>query len=133
MVDNGPSEQPSCPLVQMCLVRLLLLLNLDKITQCSIAEYHSKRNYVERVHAEENRVLSQHGPFKSNKVYPSARLGTEHHRANIEAMELECLMGATLILVEEVFSVTGGSNKVSTFLMMSRHYIHFRRVEARVF
>ncbi len=29
-------------------------------------EYHSKRNFVERVHAEENRVLSKHGPIKSS-------------------------------------------------------------------
>jgi len=28
VVDNGPSEQPSCPLVQMCLVRLV---NLPKL------------------------------------------------------------------------------------------------------
>ena len=47
VVDNGPSEQLSSPLVQMCLVRLLLFLKLEKITQCSFAEYHSKRNYVE--------------------------------------------------------------------------------------
>lgn len=32
-------------------------LKLHKLTQVSFAEYHSKRNYVERVHAEENRVL----------------------------------------------------------------------------
>ena len=58
VVDNGPAEQPSSPVVQMCLVRLLLCLKLEKIVQVSFVEYHSKRNYVERVHAEENRVLS---------------------------------------------------------------------------
>lgn len=63
-VDNGPAEQPSSPLVQMCLARLLNLLKLDRITQVSFAEYHSKRNFVERVHAEGNRVLSKHGPFE---------------------------------------------------------------------
>lgn len=57
VVDNGPAEQPSSPMVQMCLVRLLLWLKLEKIVQVSFVEYHSKRNYVERVHAEENRVL----------------------------------------------------------------------------
>ena len=60
VVDNGPAEQPSSCLVQMCLVRLLNFLKLDKITQVSFAEYHSKRNFVERAHAEENRVLSKH-------------------------------------------------------------------------
>ena len=97
VVDNGPSEQPSSPLAQMCLVRLLFFLKLDKITQCSFAAYHSKRNYVERAHAEENRALLQHGPFKSDKVYPSAKLATENHKANIEAMAMEvkeCLLGA---------------------------------------
>ena len=54
VVDNGPSEQPCCPLVKMCMARLLQFLKLEKITQVSFAEYHSKRNYVERVHAEEN-------------------------------------------------------------------------------
>jgi len=32
VVDNGPAEQPSSPLVQMCLVMLLNLLKLHKIT-----------------------------------------------------------------------------------------------------
>lgn len=72
VVDNGPAEQPSSPLVQMCLVRLLNFLKLHKIKQVSFAEYHSKRNFVERVHAEENTVLSKHGPFSSKVVYPKA-------------------------------------------------------------
>ena len=41
VVDNGPAEQPCSPLVQMTLVRFLKLLNLDKVTQVSFAEYHS--------------------------------------------------------------------------------------------
>ena len=53
IVDNGPAEQPSSAMVLMCLVRLLKLLKLDKITQISFAEYYSKMNFVERVHAEE--------------------------------------------------------------------------------
>ena len=51
------AEQPSSPMVQMCLPRLLHFLNLEKVTQVSFAEYHSKRNFVERVHAEENSVI----------------------------------------------------------------------------
>ena len=47
VVDNGPSEAPANPLVQICLVRLLRLLGWDKIGQISFAEYHSKRNPVE--------------------------------------------------------------------------------------
>lgn len=48
VVDDGPAEQPSSNLVQMCLARLLNFLKLEKITQVSFAEYHSERNYVER-------------------------------------------------------------------------------------
>ena len=47
VVDNGPQERPSSPLVQMCMARLMNFLKLDKITQISFAEYHSKRNFVE--------------------------------------------------------------------------------------
>lgn len=50
-----PRNQQS-PLVQMCLVRLLRFLQLNKIIQVSFAEYHSKRNFVERVHAEGKRI-----------------------------------------------------------------------------
>ena len=89
MVDNGPSEQPSSPLVQMVLVKLVRLLNLDKITQVSFAEYHSKRNYIERVHAEENRVLSSHGPFCSKVPNKQATPGTLEHKQNMENMAEE--------------------------------------------
>ena len=54
VVDNWPAEQPSSPMVQMCLARLLKFLNLDKICQTLFAEYHSKRNFVEHTHAKEN-------------------------------------------------------------------------------
>ena len=77
MVDNGLAEQPSCPLVQMCLVRLPNFLDLDRILQVSFAKYHSKQNYVERVHAEENRVLSRHGPFSSTYVHKNAIVGSQ--------------------------------------------------------
>ena len=89
VVDNGPSEQPSSPLVQMVLVRLVRLLNLDKVTQVSFAEYHSKRNYVERVHAEENHVLSSHGPFSSKVPNKQATPGTPEHKQNMESMAEE--------------------------------------------
>jgi hypothetical protein len=81
VVDNGPSEQPSSPMVQMLLVRLLKFLGLKKILQVSFAEYHSKRNFVERVHASENFALSRHGPFLGLSAkgffYPSIRISAE--------------------------------------------------------
>ena len=89
IVDNGPAEQPSSPLVQLCLVRLLRLLKLHKITQVSFAEYHSKRNYVERVHAEENRELSKHGIFCSKSIHENASIGSKQHKENLEHMAEE--------------------------------------------
>ena len=86
IVDNGPAEQPASPLVKMCLVRLLRFLQLHKAVQISFAEYHSKRNYVERVHAEENRVLSKHGIFRSNSVHSNSIAGSAEHKENIEYM-----------------------------------------------
>ena len=86
IVDNGPAEQPSSPMVQMCLARFLKFLNLEKVTQVSFAEYHSKRNFVERVHAEENRVLSKHGPFSSTYVHSNTTVGSKEHKDNLEAM-----------------------------------------------
>ena len=53
-------------LVQMCLARLLKFLKLDKACQTSFAEYHSKRNFVERAHAEENRVYLSMDVLKVN-------------------------------------------------------------------
>ena len=32
----------------------------------AFAEYHSMRNFVERVHAQENQALHKHGSFKSH-------------------------------------------------------------------
>ena len=57
IVDNEPSEASASFLVQMLLVRFLKFLDLDKVTQRSFAEYLSKRNPVERVHAAENSAL----------------------------------------------------------------------------
>ena len=89
IVDNGPAEQPSSSLVQLCLVRLLRLLKLHKIVQVSFAEYHSKRNFVERVHAEENRELSKHGPFCSKTIHEHASIGSKQHKENLEHMAEE--------------------------------------------
>ena len=86
VVDNGPQEKPANALVQMCMARLLKFLKLDRITQVSFAEYHSKRNFVERVHAEENRVLSKHGSFSSTIVHSNYSTGSKQHRENMEAM-----------------------------------------------
>lgn len=86
IVDNGPQEKPSSPLVQMCMARLMGLLKLHKISQLSFAEYHSKRNFVERVHSEENRVLSKHGPFNSHAIHQIAEIGSSTHKENMEHM-----------------------------------------------
>ena len=89
VVDNGPAEQPSSHIVQMSIVRLLNFLKLDKVTQVSFAEYHSKRNFVERVHAEENRVLSKHGPFHSKPIHKNASVGSKEHMENMESVAEE--------------------------------------------
>ena len=98
IVDNGPAKTPSNPLVQMCLVRLLLFLNIEKVTQVAFAEYHSKRNFVERVHAEENRVLSKYGPFRNDCVHKNVIPGSKEHKENMEYMANEvrhCLLQAS--------------------------------------
>ena len=66
VIDNGPAEQPKSRLVKICLVRLLNF-SLAQNHQVSFAEYHSKRNFVEHVYAEEYRVLLKHGPFVSKQ------------------------------------------------------------------
>ena len=55
----------------------------------SFAEYHSKRNFVERVHSIENFALSRHGPFDSHLVHKSSSTGSKEHRENMEAMAKE--------------------------------------------
>ena len=63
-----------------------------------IVEYHSKRNFVERVHAEENCVLSKHGPFFSKPIDQLAKPGTTEHTENMERVADEirkCLDQAT--------------------------------------
>jgi hypothetical protein len=130
VVDNGPAEQPSSALVKMCLARLLKYFKLDKICQISFAEYHSKRNFVERAHAEENRALSRHGPFKSNAIYQQAMPGTIEHKDNMEHMAEEvrkCLIqgsfgGSPLMCfrgVKEDNQVFVDAEEVQSFLSLS--------------
>lgn len=88
VVDNGPSESPSSPLVQMWLSRLLKYLKLDRVSQISFAEYHSKRNFVERVHSAENEALSR-SVFRSNAVHEKAEAGSKEHKENMENMARE--------------------------------------------
>ena len=98
IVNNGPGEQPSSPLIQMLLVRLRRFLKFESILQVSYAEYHSKRNFVERVHAEENKALSRHGPFSSTNVHAKNKTNTKEHQENIEAMAkevMECIRTAS--------------------------------------
>lgn len=91
IVDNGPSEAPASFLGQMLLVRLLKFLDLDKVTQRSFAEYLSKRNPVERVHAAENNALSSHGPFSSKMIHKNASPGSKQHKENMESMAREVI------------------------------------------
>ena len=91
VVDNGPGEAPSSPTVKMLLVRLLKYLDLDMVAQISFAEYHSKMNFVERVHATENECLSRHGPFSSRAIHKEFNVGDEKHRINMEAMAEEVI------------------------------------------
>jgi hypothetical protein len=85
IVDNGPAEAPSHPMVKMWLARLLVVLQLKSITQKSFAEYHSKRNPVERVHAVENRALSNE-VFTSTGVHEKYEKGDKKHLENMEFM-----------------------------------------------
>ena len=60
----------SITLVKMLLVRLLKYLGLKKMCQVSFAEYHSKRNPVECIHATEEKALSKHAPSESPRHEP---------------------------------------------------------------
>ena len=75
VVDNGPAEQPSRK--SHC-SNEINFLKLDKVhvTQVSFAEYHSKRNFVEHVHAKENRIFSKHGPFHSKPLHKNTSVGS---------------------------------------------------------
>ena len=91
IVDNGPGEAPSSSMVKMLLVRLQKYLALDMVAQLSFAEYHSKMNPVERVHATENECLSRHGPFCSKSIHHEFQVGDQRHKENIEAMAAEVM------------------------------------------
>ena len=82
VIDNGV-DMPQSPLVQMLLVRLQRYLGLKKVTQVSFAEYHSKRNPVERVHASEERELAKHGLYARVTEEPN----TAEHKQAMEEME----------------------------------------------
>lgn len=88
IVDNGPSEASSGPLVRMWLVRLAGILKLKSVTQKSFAEYHSKRYPVERVHAAQNHALSNE-KFSSKGIHPEYGIGDDKHKANMEHMAEE--------------------------------------------
>ena len=48
------------------------------------AECNSKRNFVERVHPQVNRALSDDGPFCSHSKYPEITgPGTQEHRETL--------------------------------------------------
>ena len=78
-------------MVQMCLARLLKFLNLDKICQTSLAEYHSKRNFVERAHAKENWMLSKHRQFKHKPTRKTDTPGSQQHMENMEHVTSEVI------------------------------------------
>ena len=116
VVDNAPSVAPSNTLVQMFLVRLRQLLNIDKVVQKSFAEYNSKRNFVERVHAVENEALYKHGRFDSHQIHQTGKTGSLVHKQNITAMaEIQtCLNSGVLYHGKplEAFRATCDSNFV---------------------
>ena len=94
LVDNGPPEAPASPLVRMWLVRLARLLQLKTVTQKSFAEYHSKRNPVERVHAVHNHALSNE-QFSSKEVHSEYEIGDTGNKEIMEHMAekvRQCLM-----------------------------------------
>lgn len=79
--------------MQMLLVHLQRLLGLKAVVQISFAEYHSKRNPVERVHAVQTKELEKHGPFK----VPILNVDTLEQEMKIEEMHdsvLDVLKGA---------------------------------------
>ena len=80
IVDNGPSQAPSHSMVIMRLARIAKVLKLKSVTQKSFAEYHSKRNPVERVHAIENRALS-------NELFTSTGVHKEYQKGDRENMK----------------------------------------------
>lgn len=66
----------------MLLVRLRRLLGLKVVIHFSFAEYHSKRNPVERVHAVHTKELEKHGPFQ----IPNLNVDSVEHKKKMEEM-----------------------------------------------
>ena len=81
VVDNGRSEASASPLVRMWLVRLARLLRLKSVSQKSFAEYHSKRNPMERVHAVYDHALSNE-QFSRKGVHDDYGIGDSRHHEN---------------------------------------------------
>ena len=86
LVEIGHEEDLDSPLTQMCLIRIMMFRGFRKVSQRAFAEYHSKRNFVERVQAAENDVLSRHGKFDSHQIYKNVKLDSPVHKENMEAM-----------------------------------------------
>ena len=114
VVDNGPSEAPASNIVQMLLARLVKFLNLDKAVQRSFAEYLSKRNFVERCHAAENKALERHEPFSSKQINPSAVPGTEAHKENMEKMatDVRAAIDGTMFNKEPIHCFRGVGDRL---------------------
>lgn len=81
IVDNG-IEKPRSPLVKMLLVRLRQLLGLKVVIHLSFAEYHSKRNPVEQVHAVHTKELEKYRPFQ----IPNLNVDSVEHKKKMEEM-----------------------------------------------
>ena len=86
VVDNGPSECPSSSMVKMLLVRMAKFLKLDRILQISNAEYYSKRNFVEIVHAAVNLHIQRQAVLSSNRIFSDVSPGTDEHHQNMECV-----------------------------------------------
>ena len=130
IVDNGPSKAPSHPMVKMWLACIANVLQLKSVTQKSFAEYHSEMNPVERVHAVENRTLSNE-VSSSTGVHKTYTKGDQQHKENMECMANEvanCLKtarynGKSIItehgIGEEDHFVFNDENQLLTFLSRS--------------
>ena len=82
VVDNGV-DMPRSPMIMMLLTRLRRFFKLETVVRVSYAEYHSKRNPVERVHAVHTVQLEKHGPFYFNS---NLRTDTENHKKELEKL-----------------------------------------------
>ncbi len=56
---------------------------------------------MERVHAEENRALSRHGPFNSKSVHSYALPGSSEHHDNMKAMASEVKKTTVYLLLPQ--------------------------------